>query len=310
MRLFSLYKIRQKFKQKLLKITFNNHPGYKNFVTVSNLGRNGRLGNQLFQYAAARAYSIKHNVPIILPIEEHNRMSEFKLKCKYIEKKHLDLLEITTFKEQNHHYDKSIFKKYDKYDLDGYFQTEKYFKDIRNQLLDDLIPKKNSINNYCKKFIRDLKNNHPGKIIVSLHNRRGDNVPSKKKYSDPKLGIYREDKGLFHPLMDPNYFKNAKEKFENCIFLFFSDTKEDIEWSKSNMNDENTLFSENHDDITDLFLMKNCDHNIISNSSFSWWGAWLNENPNKKVFAPRKWFGEAYNNINLKDLIPRTWNIL
>ena len=75
--------------------------------------------------------------------------------------------------------------------------------------------------------------------------------------------------------------------------------------AKKNLKVKISFFSEGHDDLTDLMLMKNCDHNIISNSSFSWWGAWLNENPGKKVYAPKVWFGEAYKNWDVSDLIPK-----
>ena len=65
-----------------------------------------------------------------------------------------------------------------------------------------------------------------------------------------------------------------------------------------------------HPDYIELYMMSLCDHNIIANSSFSWWGAWLNENPNKKVIAPKKWFGPAYGDINDNDLVPETWTRL
>ena len=122
------------------------------------------------------------------------------------------------------------------------------------------------------------------------------------------------------------YYNKAIKQFDkDSNFLIFSD---DIEWAKNNFKGDNFYFiTENkiegndvmdtlniskggHPDYIELYMMSLCDHNIIANSSFSWWGAWLNENPNKKVIAPKKWFGPAYGDINDNDLVPETWTRL
>ena len=127
------------------------------------------------------------------------------------------------------------------------------------------------------------------KNTVSLHIRRGDYV----NLSD------------HHLLLDISYYKNAVNMFKNIEkVVVFSD---DIEWCKENLDIKNTEFIENETDIVDLYLMSQCTHNIIANSSFSWWGAWLNKNDNKKVIAPKKWFGPKRNDLNDKDIIPETW---
>jgi len=143
--------------------------------------------------------------------------------------------------------------------------------------------------------------------IVALHNRRGDNVPSPDMFQNKVEGVFRPDKHKFHPLLDQEYIEAAKKEFKDVIFLVFSDTNTDINWCKENIKGENVLFSENHPDFIDFALQQKCDHNIIANSSFSWWAAWLNNNPNKKVISPRKWFGEAYEHFDLKDLYPEDW---
>lgn len=88
--------------------------------------------------------------------------------------------------------------------------------------------------------------------------------------------------------------------------LFFSD---DVDWVKATFNQlENVEFVISTSNIEDLYLMSLCKHNIIANSSFSWWGAWLNENENKLVYAPKKWFNDE--NVNISDLIPNSWAII
>ncbi len=165
-------------------------------------------------------------------------------------------------------------------------------------------------NDYCLQYIEKIRSENPGKSIVALHNRRGDNIPSKNKYSDKELGVFHPDKGAFHPLLSMDYINKARSYFNEAVFLIFSDNNSDIHWCKENITGTHHYYSEGHDDLTDLTLMKYCDHNIISNSTFSWWAAWLNENPYKIIVAPQKWFGDAYKNWNLKDLYPENWIII
>ena len=102
------------------------------------------------------------------------------------------------------------------------------------------------------------------------------------------------------------------KNFDGYSFLVFSDTVKDVEWCKQNIKADYIEFSDGsdingHNDIIDFTLMSKCDHNIIANSSFSWWAAWLNNNKEKTVIAPKQWFGKAYVNHNTSDLIPETW---
>jgi len=93
-------------------------------------------------------------------------------------------------------------------------------------------------------------------------------------------------------------------QFKDCSYLFISD---DYEFVKSNYNkDINFFYSTFDDELSDLILMTKCDHNIIANSTFSWWGAYLNNNKNKKVISPKSWFNQNLQ-VNCKDLIPDGW---
>jgi len=127
--------------------------------------------------------------------------------------------------------------------------------------------------------------------VVAVHLRRGDylNLPD------------------HHPVMDLNYFMKAMKKFpKDSIFLVFSD---DTDWCNANFPGigEKFFIIEGQTDVEDFAMMTMCDHNCIANSSFSWWGAWLNDNPDKVVVAPNKWFGTAYANWNTDDLYCEDW---
>jgi hypothetical protein len=101
------------------------------------------------------------------------------------------------------------------------------------------------------------------------------------------------------------YFKRAINYFgKDKRYLLISD---DIDWCKSKFKGSNFYFIDDEPPIIDLYLQTMCTHNIISNSTFSWWGAWLNPNPSKIVVAPIKWFGVQMNNFNTRDLIPQEW---
>lgn len=155
--------------------------------------------------------------------------------------------------------------------LDGYYQNEKYFNQYRDDIL-NLYKIDNLTENYLnEKYSEILLGN-----TCSIHVRRGNYV----------------ERQHFHPLQTIDYYKNAISIIgEETLFLIFSD---DIEWCKINLNFiKNKIFISGNLDYQDLYLMSMCDHNIIANSSFSWWGAWLNQNKNKKVIYPSFWFNNG-----------------
>ena len=124
--------------------------------------------------------------------------------------------------------------------------------------------------------------------MTSIHVRRGDYVKHPNH----------------HPVQTIEYYNKSVEMVgKDTTIVVFSD---DIEWCKKNFNIDNIIYIEDEKDYIELYLMSLCDNNIISNSSFSWWGAWLNTNENKKVIAPNKWFGSAINE-NTNDIIPKGW---
>jgi hypothetical protein len=172
---------------------------------------------------------------------------------------------------------------------DGYWQSEKYFEPVKDIIRRELefIP-----------ILGERNTEHLNRIessrSVSIHVRRGDYVSLKSN-----LDLYQS--------CSIEYYQTAIEFLENKIiqpqFYIFSD---DPEWAKDNFKGEKFRFIDNNSQspVIDLFLMKKCQHNVIANSSFSWWGAWLNNNPDKIVIAPKKWFK---NNWSDTDIIPDNW---
>lgn len=283
----------------------------------------GGLGNQMFQYAFAKAIQKKSKDTVLIDLSwfeeckkiecvtpreyelnmlnvEENFATEEQVKelfakdkkqkkiPKLFRKLFISPIFLREGKKKN--FQKRLFnKKGDTY-FEGYFQTEKYFLSVREELLNEFTLKQ-PLNEENQEMLEKIKSCNS----VSLHIRRGD---------------YTKDYAAAHGLCSLDYYKKAmdyiSEKVEEPHFFLFSD---DIDWVVENFDMEYpfTVVNLNNEKsgAYDLELMKHCKHNIIANSSFSWWGAWLNENPNKIVFAPKKWFADK--KIKNNDIIPKKW---
>ncbi len=285
----------------------------------------GGLGNQLFQYASSKALALHQNTELILDISSFYReelpelevprafeMKSFKgvtektiaakdyetnekykvFKTSRIEKL-LPRHKRKIYKEPHFHYDKNFFKSRKDVLLKGVWQSEKYFAKYQSQLRDILQLKEETIINVKSKGA-ELQNQNS----VSIHVRRGDYL---------RLPIILE----WHGVLDVEHYNNAikllKSKRDQPLKLYyFSD---DPEWVEANLCTiwPGEVISKNSQNtgIEEFYLMSQCKHNIIANSSFSWWAAWLNNHPEKIVIAPKNWFGNAPNDT--KDLIPESW---
>lgn len=258
-----------------------------NFVTFKELGKHGRLGNQLFQIAATIGYSRKYGVPIKFPKWFCNYDKIYY--SDYFKNKLDETLVISqikhTFKEPSFLY-REIPLLTNPLNLHGYYQTDEYFKHCIDDILYYFEPTESLTKKITDKYSNELSGN-----TCSIHIRRGDYLSIKS-----------------HNVCDIVYYNKCIENMQAIgidKFLVFSD---DINWCKSNFKDGNFHFIEGNNPIEDLFTMSFCKHNIIANSSFSWWGSWLNKNPNKIVYAPSKWFHETssikeYESIYRKDMI-------
>lgn len=245
----------------------------------------GGLGNQIFQWAYGKYLSIVHETPFYLDTSfyDRNDFRAFSLNkfpnisynlIKYPSNTPQDI----TIIYDNFHYNKIDYKTNHHYYLGGYWQSEKYFKNIENIIKDNLEPTDS---------IKDkLLSSYPVSNSVSIHIRRTDYLAL----------------STIHHVQSISYYEEALNLIKYKNILVFSD---DIDWCKQNLKFQNMIFVENNDNIEDMWLMSLCEHNIIANSSFSWWGAWLNKNKNKTVIAPSKWFGEGY--YCDVDIVPNNW---
>lgn len=287
---------------------------------------NGGLGNQMFQYAFACALQnkfatdvkfdfsyfedVKSNQEVTtrkfelgvftFNCEEASkedlaniRKPRFKSKLKNtIAKKSPKAFDINYVREKNNTaYDKSLLKDYYLY-FEGYFQNEKYFKQIRNDLIEKFSLKE-PLDEQNQSALNKIKETNS----ISIHIRRGDYVT---------LDYVNK----IHGVCPVEYYKKAIEYIANKVksphFFIFSD---DIKWVIENLKIEYpyTVVDFNQDKgWLDMNLMKQCKHNIIANSSFSWWGAWLNINPKKIVVAPKKWTAKKQK----CDIVPKNWTRL
>ena len=275
----------------------------------------GGLGNQLFQYSLGRSLSIKNNDILKLDLSDFtkdnprsyslgyfNIIENFATEedIKRVKKSGIGKLadklkpyyKRSVIKYKGYDFDSNILKLSGNFYLDGYWQSEKYFKEIENVIKKEITLKEPLPSKYYE-LINAIKNSDS----VSVHIRRGDYVAN-KKFSK-----------IYNSLDEKNYQRAIKfiaEKISDPRFFIFSD---DIEWAKRNLDipypkifvsDETEM-----KDYEELILMSLCKHNITANSSFSWWGAWLNENTDKIVISPDKWFNDKIGNA--KDLIPENW---
>jgi hypothetical protein len=278
----------------------------------------GGLGNQLFQYAAGKALAHRLNKPFkletITSLQKDKKRSialqglqgDFALASPKEVKEFLTFPSLyrhntaffsrfgrNIYKEPHFHFDKNFSCLKDPVFLDGFWQSPFYFQDIESTIRKDFTVKPELVSKVLEKG-KELEQ----RSSVAVHVRRGD-------FTNKAATSY-------HGILSAFYYEKAigliKEKDPSACIYFFSD---DIEWVKQNLAvDKNVQFISSFENsaIEDFYLMTKCRHNIVANSSFSWWPAWLNSNPDKMVIAPKKWFVDT--TINTNDLIPPEWRRL
>jgi Glycosyl transferase family 11 len=197
-----------------------------------------------------------------------------------------------TIHEKHFHFDPEVLTAPKFSYLNGYWQTEKYFPAVSDRLRQE----------FQFRYLQDSKSRMLSDLIgqtssVGLHIRRGDYLSNSANLE-------------FHGLCGLDYFEQAIRQIGDRVnqpyFFIFSD---EPEWARENLKLSYPTTIVDHNcgdhDYQDLRLMSQCQHQVIANSSFSWWAAWLNENPDKVVIAPSRWFNNAA--IDTKDLIPSSW---
>ena len=280
----------------------------------------GGLGNQMFQYAAARNLALKYKTKLLGDFDSflqasreaytarHYELGIFDFKIRSIDKTVKNAFyETSSTKNMLIKFNLPYKKVYNELSfpfneelqnirpplyMEGYFQSEKYFEQIADTIRNDFkfVVKPDDENYLLAKKISSENS-------VGIHIRRADFLTSAATLA-------------FHGVCSIDYYKTAIDlisKKQEVTLYFFSD---ETDWVQENLiplyPKANVIsFNKNENSWKDMYLMSKCKHNIIANSSFSWWAAWLNENKNKIVVAPKPWFKDL--SCNTKDLIPSQW---
>lgn len=248
----------------------------------------GGLGNQMFQIAAASALARRTGQQAVFSYSNHhlplqgNKVINYKnnifYKINFTHEVNF-LSNLIFYKEQCYSYNE--LPKENDLLLHGYFQSEKYFADCKDYIK----------NLFCETlFVKDYIDIQYDGLdeSISMHVRRGDYL----KFPD------------VHPVCELSYYEKAFDTIgeDRKVFVF----SDDIQWCKENFKFKNVVFVENEPDYIDFYMISRCRHNIISNSSFSWWAAWLNGHEDKKVICPKSWFGTR-GPQDTQDIYPEEW---
>ena len=242
-------------------------------ITFSNIGKLGRIGNQMFQYAALYGAAFARGYKFAIP-KNTDLERAFKLPSKSYLKNDTEQV---LFKEQDFHFNPNIWMIGDNTELHGFFQSGQYWQHcephIRKEFeFHDMVQAKANL--YLQ------QNNLENRLLVSVHVRRTD-----------YLG-----KTEYHPVLGDEYYEKASNVVtsnlrtiapgQEPVYLVFSD---DTEWCKKKYVGVHVV--EGNEDVVDMCLMSKCQLHIIANSSFSWWGAFLSGT--EAVVAPANWFGPS-----------------
>ena len=260
-------------------------------ITCSSIGYNGRLANQMFQFASTVGIARKLGYDPKFPLENFTQGNPhdynggklrecFDIPEEYfISRNDISGRILYEYNETSFKYNQETELLPDNVNLKGYFQSELYFKDSEGE-------------------IRNLFKFREGKTDPSLishrstcvHVRRGDYVSSPNH----------------HPVQSREYYLRAMNQIGEGTFYVFSD---DLQWCKDNIqfSDMDIVFIDIEDPYVSLNLMAQCSNHVIANSSLSWWAAWLGKKEGQKVFSPSNWFGPALSHNDTSDLYCKEW---
>ena len=281
----------------------------------------GGLGNQLFQYAAGFRLASMRNAELKLDLSEFGNPNyrtprSYELGIFGITAEHALAKDVASLsrlsgrgirkwlpkcfrassreaaQERHFHFDPQVHSLPDDVIMDGYWQSERYFADVSDRVREEFSFKQSATGRNAEVAAEIAACN-----AVSLHVRRGDYA------ADPVVMS-------MHGVCSLDYYDRAVEyaleRISDPVFFLFSD---DPDWVRDHLKVRGSVRVVDHNGpdsgCEDLRLMSQCEHHIIANSTFSWWGAWLNPNPNKVVIAPKRWFADE--SLDTSDLLPASW---
>tara|TARA_Y100000289_G_scaffold17802_1_gene16975 strand:+ start:657 stop:1472 length:816 start_codon:yes stop_codon:yes gene_type:complete len=246
----------------------------------NHLGKNGRFGNQMFQYAATRGIAESHGYEFMIPdgpktddeFEDEENQHKLFMAFKMSGLRKLGMLKAPYCQESSFRFDADLFENCsDNVSLYGYFQSENWFAHIEDEIRQDF-EFRDDVKNLCNGIYNEIVTEDGYTEAISLHVRRTDHLI----------------KPTYHPVLPISYYEEALGRLPEDIPVFvFTD---DAPWAFGHpFFESDRFFISENDNIVDMCLMSMCQYNIIANSTFSWWGAWLAGHDN--VIAPKLWFG-------------------
>lgn len=235
----------------------------------------GRYGNWFMECCTMIAYALKHGLEFTVPSHTNSQQFNPIYRLHLVNEKwnpHLDTIRLW---ESSHAYQELPFEeswRHKNIIIEGYRQSEKYFKEYRNEIL------------YLLDYPYEKRDGY-----VAVHVRRGDYLQLSEK----------------HPPVTKQWYENAMSLFPNYKFKFYSD---DIHWCVQEFASRGDCeFSSGHDVEFDVSDGACCEHQIISASTFGWAMAWLNKNTNKQIILPEKWFTDGWSGLDTRDIVPDEW---
>ena len=263
----------------------------------------GGLGNQLFQYACGRALALRLGVELRvwdghrdLTSRPDRPLRLWDFAVAAIPASEDDVAQAScTLYENPFAFLPAVLSAPDGILLDGFWQSEQYFADATDNIRAELAFKDTELMLRARMTVAAIRQKAAAPV-VAVHIRRGDYVLERTK-------------GIFH-VLSLNWFRMAMARFpQNVSFLVFSD---DLLWCQANLQDSRVRYAAGGNDLADFAMMRACDHYIISNSTFSWWGAWLSDNPAPVVIGPEPsfWFGSllmAHGRHDASNILPSRW---
>jgi hypothetical protein len=270
----------------------------------------GQLGNQMFQYATLIGIAEKHGYEVVLPgdnrqIKEAEQdytgkkisyglslLDCFDLPNRVLTTNELNLSIQYQYREAHHEFDENALRVPDNTGLIGHFESYRYFDHAKKAVLDKL-KFKPEIRSRAEERFKERQN----KPVVSLH------VRTHTRYTSEKFD--------HHAFLPVEYYTNALKFFPEQVYdvLVFTDN---FPWVKENIKGPNIYYNDwdtqyKRPDFIDLCMMSLCDHHIVANSSFSWWGAYLADKKDQVIIAPTQWFGPKFAHMSSIDTVPPSW---
>jgi hypothetical protein len=299
------------------------------------------LGNQLFQWAVARALAEKHRTRVLLDLHAFKtqtfsydaafprpfKLGNFRIKAAIATPAQVaaapDFFQMNRYRrhavtmlarlklrplvprirEPSFSFHPEVLAAGDPVYLQGYWLSGKYFSAIAPIIREEARLVDETLWAHARRFVASHR--RPGAPVVGVQVRRGDVHYLYTVLKKPELAPM--------PLVPRDYFMRAMRHFgDHCTFLLFSDSEKDLQLCREEFSDcKNIVYVAGNDDLADFAVLQQCDHQIISNSTFGWWAAWLNPKADKTVIAPREWYlPTSPHAATLSDLIPPGWTLL